>query len=116
MKTTAGQAGISGGEIKRIPLYLPDLDEQRRRAAEFQDNDEAVRHVEENVKAVARRGDYLRRSLLTEAFAGGLVPQDPAEEPASVLLERIRTEQVPRLRGRRRPKTSTRAPQEETLL
>ena len=116
VKTTAGQAGISGGEIKRILLYLPDLDEQRRRAAEFQEHDEAVRHVEENVKSVARRGDYLRRSLLTEAFAGRLVPQDPAEEPASVLLERIRAEQAAQPRARRRPKTATHAPQEETLL
>jgi type I restriction enzyme, S subunit len=116
VKTTAGQAGISGGEIKRIPLYLPDLDEQRRRAAEYQENDEAVRHVEENVKAVARRGDYLRRSLLTEVFAGGLVPQDPAEEPASVLLERIRVEQAAQLQARRRPKTATHAAQEGKLL
>jgi type I restriction enzyme S subunit len=112
VKTTAGQAGISGGEIKRILLYLPDLDEQRRRAAEFQEHDEAVRHVEENVRSVARRGDYLRRSLLTEAFAGRLVPQDPAEEPASVLLERIRAQ----LRTRRKPKTAMHAQQEETLL
>jgi type I restriction enzyme S subunit len=116
VKTTAGQAGISGGEIKRILLYLPDLDEQRRRAAEFQEHDEAVRHVEENVKSVVRRGDYLRRSLLTEAFAGMLVLQDPTEEPASVLLERIRAEQAAQLRARRRPKTATHAPQEETLL
>lgn len=116
VKTTAGQAGISGGEIKRILLYLPDLDEQRRRAAEFQEHDEAMRHVEENVRSVARRGDYLRRSILTEAFAGRLVPQDPAEEPASVLLERIRAEQAAQLRARRRSKTAMHAPQEETLL
>lgn len=113
VKTTAGQAGISGSEIKRIPLHLPDLDEQRHRATEFQEHDEAVRHVEENVKAVARRGDYLRRSLLTEAFAGRLVPQDPTEEPAPLLLERKMAEQ---LQARRRPKAATRASQEETLL
>jgi type I restriction enzyme, S subunit len=116
VKTTAGQAGISGGEIKRIPLRLPDLDEQRRRAAEFQEHDEAVRHIEENVRSVAKRGDYLRRSLLSEAFSGRLVPQDPAEEPASVLLERIRAERAAQLRARRRPKAAMRAPQKETLL
>lgn len=116
VKTTAGQAGISGGEIKRILLYLPDLGEQRRRAAEFQEHDEAVRHVEENIRSVARRGDYLRRSLLTEAFAGRLVPQDPAEEPAPFLLDRIRAEQAAQLRARRRPKTAMHIPQEETLL
>jgi type I restriction enzyme, S subunit len=116
VKTTAGQAGISGGEIKRILLYLPDLNDQRRRAAEFQEHDDAMRHVEEDVKAIAKRGDYLRRSLLTEAFAGRLVPQDPAEESASVPLERIRAKQTAQLRTRRRPKIATHAPQEETLL
>lgn len=116
VKTTAGQAGISGSEIKGILLHLPDLDEQRRRAAEFQEHNEAVRCIEKNVRSVIRRGDYLRRSLLNEAFAGGLVPQDPAEEPASVLLERIRAARAAQLRARRTPRTAMHAPQEETLL
>ena len=116
VKTTAGQAGISGGEIKRILLHLPDLDEQRRRAAEFQEHDEAVRRIEESIRSVARRGDYLRRSLLSEAFAGRLVPQDQAGEPASVLLEQPRAEQVAQFRARRRHRTAMHAPEEETLL
>jgi type I restriction enzyme S subunit len=116
VKTTAGQAGISGGEIKQIPLELPDLDEQRRRAAEFRERDAALRRMEESVKSIATRGRLLRRSLLAEAFSGRLVPQDPADEPASVLLERISAERgaEPRVRPRRR--TAKSALQEETLL
>jgi type I restriction enzyme S subunit len=34
----------------------------------------------------------LRQSILKQAFSGQLVAQDPADEPASVLLERIRAE------------------------
>ena len=37
-----------------------------------------------------RRAERLRQSILKEAFAGRLVPQDPADEPASDLLARIR--------------------------
>ena len=37
---------------------------------------------------------HLRQSILKHAFEGQLVPQDPTDEPASVLLERIRAEKI----------------------
>ncbi len=40
--------------------------------------------------------DQLDQSILAKAFRGELVPQDPNDEPASVLLERIRTERAKR--------------------
>jgi type I restriction enzyme S subunit len=39
-----------------------------------------------------KRAERLRQSVLKRAFEGKLVPQDPNDEPASVLLERIRAE------------------------
>ena len=36
-----------------------------------------------------KRSAFLRQSILKDAFAGRLVPQDPADEPASALLARI---------------------------
>ena len=38
------------------------------------------------------RAERLRQSILKQAFSGRLVPQDPDDEPASALLERIRAE------------------------
>ena len=44
------------------------------------------------IERTQRRGVALRRSVLERAFRGELFPQDPSDEPASVLLDRIRAE------------------------
>jgi type I restriction enzyme S subunit len=47
-----------------------------------------------DVKAVENDSNHLDQSILTKAFRGELVPQDPSDEPASVLLERIRAQRT----------------------
>ncbi len=46
------------------------------------------------VRDAMRRSVSLRRSILAAAFSGQLVSQDPDDEPASLLLERIRSERA----------------------
>lgn len=48
-----------------------------------------------------QRGSGVRLGILAAAFSGRLVPQDPCDEPAAVLLERIRRERAAVPRGRR---------------
>jgi type I restriction enzyme, S subunit len=55
--------------------------------------------LEAVVGANLKRAERLRQSILKEAFAGRLVPQDPNDEPASVLLERIRKEREGQKKG-----------------
>ena len=62
-----------------------------------------------------RYADSLRRSILAEAFAGRLVPQDLADEPAAELLARIRAERAAS-QPKRRTRRTTRPVQKETLL
>ncbi len=51
-----------------------------------------VEEVEAAIAANLTRAGRLRQTILKKAFAGELVPQNPADEPASVLLARIQTE------------------------
>jgi len=51
-----------------------------------------VDKLETTVEANLKQAAGLRQSILKQAFSGELVPQDPDDEPASVLLERIRSE------------------------
>ncbi|GAA1004609.1 restriction endonuclease subunit S [Streptomyces thermogriseus] len=92
VKTTAGQAGIAGKDLKKVPIWLPSLDEQRERARAYRDWEETISRLEAEISKGESHSDRLRRSLLAEAFAGRLVPQDPADEPAEALLDRIRAE------------------------
>jgi len=73
-----------------VPYFKPDV--QRRIT---QDIDAATSHadaIEGAIEEQLGRANALRQSILKQAFSGQLVAQDPADEPASVLLERIRAE------------------------
>lgn len=53
---------------------------------------EVIEQNEREIDAALKRSEALRQSILKKAFSGQLVPQDPTDEPASALLERIRVE------------------------
>lgn len=89
-RTTAGQTGISGGDIKDMPVPLPPLAEQAIILTEIEQRLSVIAATENYIAASLKRAARLRQSILKDAFAGRLVPQDPNDEPASVLLERIR--------------------------
>jgi len=65
-----------------------------------------VEAVEQQIENATVKANQVDRSVLAKAFRGELVPQDPNDEPAAVLLERIRSERAnapkTKKRGRRR--------------
>jgi type I restriction enzyme S subunit len=78
--------------LKSVVFLLPPLAEQRRIVAEVERRLSVVAALEREVEAALARAARLRQSILKRAFEGRLVPQDPNDEPASVLLARIRAE------------------------
>jgi type I restriction enzyme S subunit len=105
-KATAGQFNLTLEICRDLPIPLPPLAEQERIVAEVERRLSIVEEVEATVAADLKRAERLRQAILQRAFSGKLVPQDPNDEPASVLLERIRAERVQaesKIRSGRRP-------------
>ena len=78
--------------LSDLAVPLPPLAEQHRLVAEVERLLSVINQTETTVEANLTRAERLRQSILKEAFSGKLVPQDPNDEPASVLLQRIRAE------------------------
>ena len=83
---------INHDDIQGLVVPLPPLAEQHRIVAEVDRRLSVIKQAEAAVEANLTRAERLRQSILKQAFSGKLVPQDPNDEPASVLLERIRAE------------------------
>jgi type I restriction enzyme S subunit len=103
--STSGLHTLSTGKLKSLPVAIPPLAEQQRIVAEAERQFSFIEVAEQAVDAGLARCATLRRAVLKAAFEGRLVPQDPSDEPASVLLERIRAERAaapPATKQRRR--------------
>lgn len=94
--TGTAQPKMNQEKMNSIPIPLPPLSEQHRIVTKIE---ELMPLVEEHDKAQTKLDDLnaklpeaLKKSILQEAIQGKLVPQDPNDEPASVLLQRIRKE------------------------
>ncbi|WPB86922.1 restriction endonuclease subunit S [Sediminicoccus rosea] len=82
-------ATLGLGRLAALPFPLPPPETQSRIAAEAARRLEASRSQAQAIRAALEKLPTLEAELLTAAVRGTLVPQDPSDEPASVLLERL---------------------------
>lgn len=80
--------------LSQLAVALPPESEQARIFPETEKYDSLIRNLDHALETQLLRATTTRRAILMQAFSGKLVPQDPNDEPASVLLERIRAERA----------------------
>lgn len=107
---TTNIAHLSAGRFGEVDFPLPPLAEQQEIVRRAQKLFSLADQLEARLNAARKVVDRLTPALLAKAFRGELVPQDPTDEPASVLLKRIRAARQaeagagkPSRRGRPRP-------------
>lgn len=93
-KQTTNLASINLHKLSRFPIPIPPSTEQRRIVLELDRQISNVGSSEKTCVGALLHSERLRQSILKHAFQGKLVPQDPNDEPASMLLERIRAERA----------------------
>ncbi len=84
------QKNINLEILEKIVLPVPPTVEQQELVMMLDDLLDSARKSERAIVLALKQSTAQRQNILRAAFAGQLVPQDPADEPASMLLERIR--------------------------
>ncbi|RPG43735.1 MAG: hypothetical protein CBC34_006185 [Hyphomicrobiaceae bacterium TMED74] len=122
IKTTAGQHGIAGADLKLVPIPIAPLEEQYRLVEIFEEAKSQADASENWCVDCSRQAAALRQSILKSAFSGELVPQDQRDESASSLLRRIGKDVVAdrpasrSIQSKRKPKPTTSSLEEQPKL
>ncbi|MEQ9036943.1 MAG: restriction endonuclease subunit S [Silicimonas sp.] len=100
--STSGLHTLSISKIEGLPIPVCSPAEQTEIVRILDEKLEAADALEAEIDAALIRASALRQSNLKKAFSGHLVPQDPNDEPASALLERIKADRAktPKTKGR----------------
>jgi type I restriction enzyme S subunit len=88
-KQTTNLASVSKTTLRSFPVPVPPVAEQSRIVAAVEVQLSLINRIEAILETTHRRSLTLRSSVLSAAFAGRLVAQDPKDEPASTLLQRL---------------------------
>lgn len=91
---TIGRKKLTQDALINAPMKLCSIGEQQQIAQEIEFRFSICDCLEDTIIENLQKAEALRQSILKQAFEGKLVPQDPNDEPAEKLLERIKQEKI----------------------
>ena len=86
----ATKVGLGLDDIRAVSVPLPPLAEQKSIVAEVERRLSGIEKLDDLIEASLKRSEHVRRATLIRAFDGKLVSANPSDEPANVLLDRLR--------------------------
>ena len=99
-KGSVGQINISLTQCRNCVIPIPSLEEQKEIVRRVEKLFKAIDFIEQEHQQASKLLDRLEQATLSKAFRGELVPQDPNDEPAAVLLERIQSDRQGQPKGK----------------
>ena len=77
-------------DVYALEIPLPSIEEQEEIVSQIEEGFSLIENSQRIVNSTLQTLETMRMSVLKQAFEGKLVPQDPNDEPAEILLERIK--------------------------
>jgi len=104
LKTGISDSGVNLTQegFLSLPITVPSIGDQKATISEFESTLSNIRNVEAEIENALSSNGLLRQAILKKAFSGQLVAQDPRDEPASVLLERLTADKDRSANGRKK--------------
>lgn len=91
---TTGRKKLTQDALVTAPVNICSICEQKEIVVQLEAKLSALDNLDQTITTALQRSEALRQSILKKAFSGQLVPQDPNDEPAAVLLARIKAERA----------------------
>lgn len=112
-----GQGNVGMKAVTDTIIWIPKPAEQIKVVSEIESRLSVCDKIEETIESSLQQAEALRLSIIKKAFEGKLVPQDPNDEPAEKLLERIRSlRQAQGKQGNGKPEKKVKVPVKKAQL